>query len=47
MGEQHAELVCVVANVAEETMHGEGGLDIHQELRHFTARAKVWVLSPQ
>ena len=47
MGEQHAELACVVANVAEETAHGEGGLDIHQGLRHFAAGAKVWVLPPQ
>jgi hypothetical protein len=45
--EQHAELVCVVANVAGETAHGEGGLDIRQGLRHFGAGAKVWVLPPQ
>lgn len=44
---QHAEFVCVVANVAGETAHGEGGLDIRQGLRHFAAGAKVWVLPPQ
>jgi hypothetical protein len=47
MGEQGAELVCVVANVARETEHGEGGLDIRQGLRHFAAGAKVWILPPQ
>lgn len=47
MEEQHAELVCVVANVAGETAHGEGGLDIHRGLKHFAAGAKVWVLPPQ
>jgi hypothetical protein len=48
MGErQHDEFVCVVANVAEETASGEGGLDIAHGLRHFAAGAKVWVLPPQ
>jgi hypothetical protein len=42
-----AELLCVVANVAMETAHGEGGLELRQGLRHFTAGAKVWVLPPQ
>jgi hypothetical protein len=35
-------MVCVVANVAGETAHGDGGLDLHQGLRHFVAGAKVW-----
>ena len=47
MGEGHTGLVCVVANVAGETAHGKGGLDIHQGLQHFAAGAKVWVLPPQ
>src|ERR1700730_197022 len=44
---RQAELLCVVANVAGETAHGEGGLELRQGLRHFTAGAKVWVLPPQ
>jgi len=38
---------CVVANVAEQTAHGEGGLDLRRGVRHFPAGAKVWVLPPQ
>jgi len=38
---------CVVANVAEETSRGEGGLEVRAGLRHFAAGAKVWVLPPQ
>jgi hypothetical protein len=44
---QQAALFCMVANVAEETAHGEGGLELRQGLRHFAAGAKVWVLPPQ
>jgi hypothetical protein len=40
-------LFCVVANVAAETAHGEGGLEIRGGVRHFTPGAKVWVLPPQ
>lgn len=48
MGEAgQAGLVCVVANVAEQTVHGEGGLDLRWGVRHFAAGAKVWVLPPQ
>ncbi len=42
-----AELLCVVANVAAETAHGEGGLELRQGLKHFAAGAKVWILPPQ
>lgn len=38
---------CVVANVAEETAQGEGGLELRRGVRHFAAGAKVWVLPPQ
>lgn len=38
---------CVVANVASETAHGEGGQDARQGLKHFAPGAKVWVLPPQ
>ena len=44
---RQAALFCVVANVAEETAHGEGGLDLRRGVHHFAARAKVWVLPPQ
>ena len=44
---QQAELFCVVANVAEETAHGEGGMELRQGIKHFAAGAKVWVLPPQ
>jgi hypothetical protein len=38
---------CVVANVAEETASGEGGLQVRAGVRHFRLGAKVWVLPPQ
>ncbi|MFJ9953367.1 hypothetical protein [Kitasatospora sp. NPDC091207] len=38
--------ICLVANVAQETSHGEGGLEIHQGLRHFAPEAKVWIAPP-
>jgi hypothetical protein len=38
---------CVVANVADETAHGEGGVDIRSGIQHFSAGSKVWVLPPQ
>ena len=46
MDDGQAALFCVVANVAEETAHGEGGRDLQQGLQHFAAGAKVWVLPP-
>ena len=49
MGDRTAQLAafCVVANVAEETASGEGGLDVRAGARHFAPGAKVWVLPPQ
>ncbi|MFI6846635.1 hypothetical protein [Kitasatospora sp. NPDC050467] len=41
--DQEAPGLCVVANVARETTHGEGGLEIRTGLRHFAAGAKVWI----
>jgi hypothetical protein len=38
---------CVVANIAEETAHGEGGLELRRGVKHFPPGAKVWVLPPQ
>lgn len=38
---------CVVANVAQETAQGPGGLEIRTGTRHFAAGAKLWVLPPQ
>jgi hypothetical protein len=38
---------CVVANVAAETSHGEGGQEVRRGLKHFAPGAKVWVLPPQ
>ncbi|MFE4516265.1 hypothetical protein ACFRMQ_18960 [Kitasatospora sp. NPDC056783] len=38
--------VCLVANVARETSHGEGGLEIREGLRHFAPGAKVWIAPP-
>jgi hypothetical protein len=35
---------CVVANVADETAQGEGGLEIRSGIKHFAPGAKVWVL---
>ena len=48
-GEDGGDLLawCVVANVAAETAHGEGGQEIHKGLKHFAPGAKVWVLPPQ
>jgi len=37
----------VAANVADQTAHGEGGLELHRGLRHFAPGAKVWVLPAQ
>ncbi|WP_380282706.1 hypothetical protein [Kitasatospora purpeofusca] len=37
---------CLVANVAQETSHGEGGLEIRAGLRHFAPGAKVWIAPP-
>jgi len=39
--------VCVTAKVADQTAHGDGGLDLRYGLRHFAAGARVWVLPPQ
>jgi hypothetical protein len=48
MGEgQQIDLFCVAANVAEETAHGEGGVELRRGIKHFAAGAKVWVLPPQ
>ena len=46
---RQAELAafCVVANIAEETAHGEGGLELRRGVKHFPPGAKVWVLPPQ
>ena len=46
---QAAELAafCVVANIAGQTAHGEGGLELRHGVRHFPPGAKVWVLPPQ
>jgi hypothetical protein len=38
---------CVVANIAEETAHGEGGLELRRGVKHFPPGAKVWVLPLQ
>ncbi|MER8047587.1 hypothetical protein [Streptomyces sp. NPDC094032] len=38
--------VFVVANIAEETSHGDGGLEIRRGLRHFAPGAKVWIANP-
>lgn len=38
---------CVVANVAAETYHGDGGQDVQQGLKHFSPGAKLWVIRPQ
>jgi hypothetical protein len=34
---------CVVANVARETAHGDGGLEIRRGTRHFAAGALLWI----
>ncbi len=46
-GQAQPGAFCVVANVAEETASGEGGLNLRGGVKHFTAGAKVWVLPPQ
>ncbi|MFB6892430.1 hypothetical protein ACFCX4_24310 [Kitasatospora sp. NPDC056327] len=38
--------ICIVANIAPETGHGEGGLEIRRGLRHFASGAKVWIAPP-
>ncbi|MFG2692739.1 hypothetical protein [Kitasatospora sp. NPDC048407] len=38
--------ICVVANVAQETSHGHGGLEIRRGLQHFAPGAKVWIAPP-
>ncbi|MFE1318331.1 hypothetical protein [Kitasatospora phosalacinea] len=35
--------LCIVADIALETGHGEGGLEIRRGHRHFAPGAKVWV----
>jgi hypothetical protein len=37
----------VTAKVTDQTAHGDGGLDLRDGLRHFTAGAMAWVLPPQ
>lgn len=37
---------CLVANVARETAHGDGGQDIRDGLRHFSPGALVWLTPP-
>ncbi|MFD8706453.1 hypothetical protein ACFV1W_28275 [Kitasatospora sp. NPDC059648] len=37
----------VVANVARETAHGEGGLEIRQGLKHFGPGVKLWIAPPR
>jgi hypothetical protein len=44
---QEAALFCVVANVAGQAAHGEGGRELRRGIKHFAAGAKVWVLPPQ
>ena len=46
---RQAELAafCVVANIAAETAHGEGGLELRGGVKHFPPGAKVWVLPTQ
>lgn len=34
---------CLVANVARETVHGEGGLDIQHGTKHFRTGALLWL----
>ncbi|WP_405969494.1 hypothetical protein OG496_03375 [Streptomyces sp. NBC_00988] len=34
---------CLVANVARETAHGEGGLDIQHGTKHFRTGALLWI----
>jgi len=37
----------VTAKVADQTAHGDGGLELRDGLGHFAAGARVWVLPPQ
>lgn len=37
----------MVANIAAETRHGQGGHQIQRGLDHFAAGAKVWLLPVQ
>ncbi|MFD5462030.1 hypothetical protein ACFWIQ_04250 [Kitasatospora sp. NPDC127059] len=37
----------VVANVARETAHGEGGPEIRRGLKHFGPGAKLWIAPPR
>ncbi|MEU0413206.1 hypothetical protein ABZ307_36090 [Streptomyces griseorubiginosus] len=34
---------CLVANVARETLHGEGGLELQHGTKHFRAGALLWL----
>lgn len=38
---------CVVANIAESTYSGPGGVEVSAGTRHFSPGTKVWVLPPQ
>ncbi|MFD7908164.1 hypothetical protein ACFV4F_42725 [Kitasatospora sp. NPDC059722] len=38
---------CVVANVAGQTTHGRGGLDLQRGLKHFAPGAKLWIAPPR
>ena len=38
---------CVVANVAKETAHGDGGQDVEDGLKHFSPGTKVWIPMPR
>ncbi|MFJ6378535.1 hypothetical protein ACIQI7_00810 [Kitasatospora sp. NPDC092039] len=38
--------MCLVADVAQETSHGEGGLEIREGLRHLASGAKVRIAPP-
>ncbi|MFJ9947238.1 hypothetical protein [Kitasatospora sp. NPDC091207] len=39
--------LCVVADVARETTHGDGGPEIRTGLRHFAPGAEVWLAPPR
>lgn len=39
--------LCVVANVARVTTHGDGGRELRVGLRHFAPGAKVWIAPPR
>ncbi|MFD8598996.1 hypothetical protein ACFV1L_28740 [Kitasatospora sp. NPDC059646] len=38
---------CVVANVAGRTVHGPGGADVQDGLKHFAPGARLWVFPPR